>query len=112
MSVHLPPRSSIPEDDSDDGTLSSVEDEEEEETWDDWVSDSMEQRPCRSLFDEKVLPSVEAAIAYDKNTHGFDLDAFCAGLCAWSCLSRRFSLIFDGFSQRSTLMAGFVLSIL
>ncbi|KAJ7119821.1 protein arginine N-methyltransferase [Mycena epipterygia] len=80
MSVHLPPRSSIPEDDSDDGTLSSVEDEEEEETWDDWVSDSMEQRPCRSLFDGKVLPSVEAAIAYDKNTHGFDLDAFCAGL--------------------------------
>ncbi|KAJ7776814.1 S-adenosyl-L-methionine-dependent methyltransferase [Mycena maculata] len=40
----------------------------------------MEQRPCRSLFEEKVLPSVEEALAYDKGTHAFDLDAFCAQL--------------------------------
>ncbi|KAJ6554983.1 protein arginine N-methyltransferase [Mycena vulgaris] len=81
MSVHLPPPSSIPEDDrSEDGTLSSAEDDDAEETWDDWVSDSMQQRPCRSLFDEKDLPSVEDALVYDKDTHGFDLDAFCARL--------------------------------
>ncbi len=48
--------------------------EDEDETWDDWVSDSMARQPCRSLFDEKVLPSVAEALAYDKTTHGFDLE--------------------------------------
>jgi protein arginine N-methyltransferase 3 len=82
MSVRLPPRTTIPEDDSgsEEGTVSSEEDDEEE-TWDDWVSDSMQQRSCRSLFEDKVLPSVEEALAYDKETHGFDLDAHCARLC-------------------------------
>ncbi|KAJ7166306.1 protein arginine N-methyltransferase [Mycena crocata] len=82
MSVRLPPHSSIPEDDSsDDGSTSSTGDnEEEEETWDDWVSDSMEQRPCRSLFEEKVLPSVEETLVYDRETHGFDLNGFCTRL--------------------------------
>ncbi|KAJ7868782.1 protein arginine N-methyltransferase [Mycena olivaceomarginata] len=81
MSVRLPPRTTIPEDDSgsEEGTVSSEEDDEEE-TWDDWVSDSMQQRSCRSLFEDKVLPSVEEALAYDKETHGFDLDAHCARL--------------------------------
>ncbi|KAF8194371.1 arginine N-methyltransferase 3 [Mycena galopus ATCC 62051] len=76
MSVRLPPRSTIPEDESgsEEGTGSGEEETEEEETWDDWVSDSMQQRPCRSLFEDKVLPSMEAAVAYDKETHGFDLD--------------------------------------
>ena len=84
MSVHLAPRASIPQDDrSEDGSRSSAEDtKEEEETWDDWVSDSMQQRPCRSLFEEKDLPTVDEALTYDKSTHGFDLDAFCARLCA------------------------------
>ncbi|KAJ7465038.1 protein arginine N-methyltransferase [Mycena latifolia] len=81
MSVRLPPRSSVPEEDgSEDGTPSSAEDDDEEETWDDWISDSMQQRPCRSLFDEKDLPSVGEALAYDRNTHGFDLDVFCGRL--------------------------------
>lgn len=80
MSVLLPHRARIAEDDdgSEDGTESSVDDEVE--TWDDWVSDSMEQRPCTSLFDEKVLPSVQEALAYDKKTHGVDLDALCGQL--------------------------------
>ncbi|KAJ7618910.1 protein arginine N-methyltransferase [Mycena polygramma] len=82
MSVHLLGRSNVPEDDSDseEGTVSSTEDNDEEETWDDWVSDSMEQRPCRSLFEDKMLPSVEEALAYDKKTHGFDLDGLCGRL--------------------------------
>ncbi|KAJ6455461.1 protein arginine N-methyltransferase [Mycena sanguinolenta] len=81
MSVRLSHRSTLPEDDSgsEEGTASSEEDNEEE-TWDDWVSDSMEQRPCRSLFEDKLLPSVEEALAYDKGTHGFDLDGFCVQL--------------------------------
>ncbi|KAJ6584357.1 S-adenosyl-L-methionine-dependent methyltransferase [Mycena capillaripes] len=80
MSVHLA-RSTVPEDESgsEEGTASSSEDNEEE-TWDDWVSDSMEQRPCRSLFEDKILPSVEEALAYDKKAHGFDLDALCGRL--------------------------------
>ncbi|KAJ7162891.1 protein arginine N-methyltransferase [Mycena filopes] len=79
MSVHLPPRSTIPEDDSgsEEGPSSSSDDDEEE-TWDDWVSDSMEQRACKSLFEDKVLSSVEAALLHDKTTHGFDLDAVCS----------------------------------
>ncbi|KAJ6453197.1 protein arginine N-methyltransferase [Mycena vitilis] len=82
MSVHLIGRSNVPEDDSDseDGTVSSTEDNDEEETWDDWVSDSMEQRPCRSLFEDEVLPSVQEVLAYDKKTHGFDFDALCGRL--------------------------------
>jgi hypothetical protein len=40
MSVHLAPRAGIPQDDSsEDGSMSGTEDtDEEEETWDDWVS--------------------------------------------------------------------------
>ncbi|KAJ7258773.1 arginine N-methyltransferase 3 [Mycena haematopus] len=81
MSVRLPPRSTVPEDESgsEEGVASSEEGNSEEETWDDWVSDSME-RPCQSLFEDKMLPSVEEALVYDKGVHGFDLDGFCAQL--------------------------------
>ncbi|KAJ7505877.1 S-adenosyl-L-methionine-dependent methyltransferase [Mycena galericulata] len=40
----------------------------------------MEQRPCRSLFEDKVLSSVQEALAYDKESHEFDLDALCGRL--------------------------------
>ncbi|KAJ6624377.1 protein arginine N-methyltransferase [Mycena sp. CBHHK59/15] len=83
MSVRLPPPSSLPAEDADDSENDSVfsgDDDEEEETWDDWVSDSMEHRPCRSLFEEKVLSSVEETLAYDKKIYGFDLNAFCSKL--------------------------------
>jgi protein arginine N-methyltransferase 3 len=95
MSVRLPPRSTLPGEDSDseEGTASSVEDNDEEETWDDWVSDSMEHRPCRSLFEDKVLPSVEEALAYDKGTHGLDLDALCGRLCGLIRSSGEFSFM-------------------
>ncbi|KAF7365651.1 Protein arginine N-methyltransferase 3 [Mycena venus] len=81
MSIRLPPHST-PEDDSgsEEGTASTEEDNDEEETWDDWVSDSMDKRPCRSLFEDKVLPSVDEALAYDKASHGFDLDVLSVRL--------------------------------
>ncbi|KAK7039941.1 protein arginine N-methyltransferase 3 [Favolaschia claudopus] len=81
MSIRLP-RSTIPEDEgsTDDGTVSSDASDDEEETWDDWISDAAEQKPCRSLFDDKELPSVEKALEYDIETHGFDFDEFCRRL--------------------------------
>ncbi|PFH54009.1 hypothetical protein AMATHDRAFT_73046 [Amanita thiersii Skay4041] len=56
------------------------EEDDEEENWDDWVSDSATTQPCRSLFDEKTLPSVEDALRHDKTVHTFDLDYICSNL--------------------------------
>ncbi|THH21417.1 hypothetical protein EW146_g166 [Bondarzewia mesenterica] len=64
---------------SEDGNDTSVSGEEEE-TWSDWISDSMNEQPCRSLFEEKILPTVSDALNYDKQTHGFDLSAACSKL--------------------------------
>ncbi|KAI0671181.1 S-adenosyl-L-methionine-dependent methyltransferase [Trametes maxima] len=33
----------------------------------------MSKRPCRSLFEDKTLESVQEALAYDQNTHNFNL---------------------------------------
>ncbi|KAI0329044.1 S-adenosyl-L-methionine-dependent methyltransferase [Cubamyces sp. BRFM 1775] len=52
---------------------SEDEDEDEDQTWDDWVSDSLEKRPCKSLFEDKTFDSVQEALAYDETTHGFSL---------------------------------------
>ena len=69
---------------------SSSEDEdlEEEETWDDWVSDSMENRACKSLFDEQVFSSVEKSLEHDKSAHGFDLEQTCARLSEYLHIPR------------------------
>lgn len=48
-----------------------------EETWSDWVSDSANDRRCKSLFEDKLLASVTEALDYDKRTYGFDLNSFC-----------------------------------
>ncbi|EIM86222.1 S-adenosyl-L-methionine-dependent methyltransferase [Stereum hirsutum FP-91666 SS1] len=40
----------------------------------------MSKQPCQSLFEDKTLPSVSEALEYDKNTHGFDLNALCSKL--------------------------------
>ena len=48
--------------------------DDEDDTWEDWVSDSLAKQPCRSLFDETVLPSATEALEYDKKSHGFDLN--------------------------------------
>jgi protein arginine N-methyltransferase 3 len=53
--------------------------EEEEETWDDWVSDS-ESTPCKSLFVDEVFPSAEAALQNDRYKYNFDLNATCSSL--------------------------------
>ena len=54
--------------------------EDEDETWDDWVSDSMAKQTCKSLFDDRILASVSEALAYDKSTHGFDLEQKASSL--------------------------------
>ncbi|OBZ71479.1 Ribosomal protein arginine N-methyltransferase rmt3 [Grifola frondosa] len=53
---------------------SSEQDEDEDLTWDDWVSDSMDKRPCKSLFEDKTFPSVAECLAYDEATYQFNLD--------------------------------------
>lgn len=80
MSIHLPPQDVIqgPEDDIDSGSCLSSSDEDEDQndpkTWDDWVSDSQENRGCYSLFEDKKLASVAKAIEHDEQTHKFNVD--------------------------------------
>ncbi|EPT00251.1 hypothetical protein FOMPIDRAFT_1023851 [Fomitopsis schrenkii] len=63
------------------GSQSSESEDEQDLTWEDWVSDSLENRPCKSLFDQdKTFPSVPEALNHDKSTHGVDLDAICSKL--------------------------------
>ncbi|KAK0244548.1 S-adenosyl-L-methionine-dependent methyltransferase [Armillaria nabsnona] len=76
MSLRLPVADVI---DEDGPSQSSSDEDDEDETWDDWVSDSARQ-PCRSLFEEKSFPSVEEALKYDNATHSFDLNGTCAKL--------------------------------
>ena len=59
---------------------SSSEDEDEDLTWDDWVSDSLSKHPCKSLFENKTFDTVQEALAFDENTHGFSLKAITARL--------------------------------
>ncbi|KAI1788889.1 protein arginine N-methyltransferase [Ganoderma leucocontextum] len=65
-------------DDHPDG--SSSEDEDEDLAWDDWVSDSLSKRPCKSLFENRTFDTVPEALAYDENTHGFSLKTITARL--------------------------------
>ncbi|KAH9891894.1 protein arginine N-methyltransferase [Cubamyces lactineus] len=51
----------------------SSSDEDDDQAWDDWVSDSLEKRPCKSLFEDRTFDSVQEALAYDETTHGFSL---------------------------------------
>ncbi|KAI6027839.1 S-adenosyl-L-methionine-dependent methyltransferase [Pisolithus microcarpus] len=67
--------------DSDDLSSSDSEDyPEEDNNFDDWVSDQALGRPCRSLFDETDFPSVDDALRYDQSTHGFNLTETCTRL--------------------------------
>ena len=60
--------------------------EDEDDTWEDWVSDSFEKQPCKSLFDDVILPSASEALEHDKKTHGFDLVEAYSKLCTFSLL--------------------------
>ena len=77
---------------------SSSEDDEEDQTWEDWVSDSASKRPCKSLFDDTTLYPVEQILEWDRLNHGFDLDAFCKQLCAFSCACDRISPLSSPYS--------------
>ncbi|KZT63364.1 S-adenosyl-L-methionine-dependent methyltransferase [Daedalea quercina L-15889] len=67
-------------DNSESGSSQSSEDEQDL-TWEDWVSDSIENKPCKSLFDqEKTFQSVPEAASHDKLVHGVDLDVICSRL--------------------------------
>lgn len=82
MSVRLPPPADFPDDD--DAERSNSESsgfDDDDQNWDDWVSDSLIQVPCLSLFEEKRFPSVEETLSYDCTTHGFDLNSTCMKLC-------------------------------
>lgn len=81
MSIRLPAPPDVTEPDSDIETgSSSSEDDDNDENWDEWMSDSITQQECRSLFEKKSLPSAEEALKYDKQTHGFDLTETCGKL--------------------------------
>ena len=75
MSLHLPADQVDLEGEVSDGSASSSSsDAGGEETWSDWVSDSMGDQPCKSLFDDSKLPSVSAANQYDLENHNFNLN--------------------------------------
>lgn len=83
MSLCLPPPASASEpiSDSESNLTSSESDDENDQTWDDWVSDSNAQQNCKSLFDENVFPSATEALSHDKVAHQFDLDDVSKSLC-------------------------------
>jgi len=56
-------------------SVSSSEDSDDDENYDDWLSASGDP-PARSLFEERDLVNISEALKYDRDTHGFDLDAF------------------------------------
>jgi type I protein arginine methyltransferase len=68
------------EEDTESDSGSSVQDDDDE-NWDDWASDSFAKQPCKSLFDEKTFPSIEDAFLHDRSNHGFDLNDICRKLC-------------------------------
>ena len=48
---------------------------EEDDNFEDWISDQGQSQACRSLFDDKAFSSAPETLEYDKSTHGFDLGA-------------------------------------
>ncbi|KAF8272591.1 S-adenosyl-L-methionine-dependent methyltransferase [Lactarius quietus] len=75
MSLHLPATSLDVEAGSESGSES--DENNVEEAWSDWVSDSANATQCKSLFEDKLLASATETLDYDKRTHGFDLNSFC-----------------------------------
>lgn len=69
QATHIQPSQAEPHDSE--GESSS--EDEEDQTWDDWVSDSMSNRPCKSLFEDRTFDTVQEALAHDEATHGFSL---------------------------------------
>jgi len=67
------------QDDADDRATSSnsgSEDyAEEDNNFEDWISDQGQLQACRSLFEDKTFATAAEALTHDRSTHGFDLDA-------------------------------------
>ncbi|TDL19665.1 protein arginine N-methyltransferase [Rickenella mellea] len=85
MGLHKIPASSTQETGNQEATLSDVASEssssaDEEETWDDWISDPDRQTPCRSLFDDRIFSSPEETVKHDKAVHNFDINTVCRSL--------------------------------
>ncbi|KAH0832399.1 S-adenosyl-L-methionine-dependent methyltransferase [Lanmaoa asiatica] len=83
------------QDDADDRATSSSSNSEdyaeEDNNFEDWVSNQAQLQACRSLFEDKTFTTATEALTYDKSTHGFDLDAVSK---QWSLdLHRRIRLI-------------------
>lgn len=71
-----PPRSQSPTSDA-----SSSTGDDDDENWDDWASDAAAANlPCLSLFDTTTHNGPAAALAYDRDTHGVNLDTLCKQL--------------------------------
>ena len=82
MSLRLPAHHLKAESISDEDEISNPsEEEDDDQNWDDWVSDSADQRPCKSLFEDKTLSSVSDVLNHDKTQHGFDLEGAFSRLC-------------------------------
>jgi protein arginine N-methyltransferase 3 len=81
MSFRLPPPDNISVPNSDIEDSSSSSEGEDEENWDDWVSDSNTRQGCKSLFDDKFLSCVEDAVAYDRESYKVDIIQICKRLC-------------------------------
>ena len=56
-------------------SVSSSEDSDDDQNYDDWVSASGDPR-AKSLFEERELANIAEALTYDRETYGFDLGAF------------------------------------
>ncbi|WWC92751.1 uncharacterized protein L201_007710 [Kwoniella dendrophila CBS 6074] len=59
---------------------SSISDEEEDDRLSDWASSLGEARQTKSLFDETILPTPEAALQHDQNIWDFNLHETCEKL--------------------------------
>jgi len=53
---------------------------EEDNNFDDWVSDQELSRPCQSLFEDRSFPTADAALNYDESVHAFSLTETCTKL--------------------------------
>ena len=63
--------------------LSEEEDEgveEDEKNFDEWVEDD-DLEPVKSLFCNKMMPSIQALVEHDREIFGFDLQRVVADVC-------------------------------
>lgn len=72
VNITLPPTSQLSGPEDSELESSSDSNQEEEETFSDWVDEDA-QAPTQSLFDDSTHPGAAAVVAYDKQTHGVDV---------------------------------------